>query len=152
MTNSTMPGHTFTSPDENFSLNLPLDWEEYDSEEERTFAFFNSKSWTGNLRITPLYWNKPNDAVSSKADELIEDHIFENEGAVKLKMGSFNCAHYKKDVQQDGDMFVVYFWVLGQKNTLFMCSLTIDKAQENTTMNNEVLAIVKNIIKSIKLN
>src|SRR5688572_20296565 len=149
MTTCKMTGQTFTSADDNVTLKLPFDWEQYDDGEESTIAFFNAKSWSGNFRITPFYWTESNVTVQNKADELIEDELVENEGAVKLKMGSFNCAHYKKDTEQDGDKLVVYYWAVGEKNNLFMCSLTIDKEQEQKTMNKEVLETVEDIIKSI---
>jgi Domain of unknown function (DUF3805) len=153
MANCNMTGKkTFTSSDGNFSLKLPLDWEEYDDGEQNTVAFFNAKSWTGNFRITPFYWTMPTDSSQLKAAEFIQDELTENEGAVRLKFGSFDCAHYKKDTEQDGDKLVMYYWAIGKTNNLFMCSLTIDKAQEQKVMNKEVLETVQDIIKSIKIN
>jgi hypothetical protein len=144
-----MSGKTFTSPDGNFSLKLPIDWEEYDDGQENTVAFFNAKSWTGNFRITPFNWTKPDGADQDKAAEFIQDELIENEGAVRLKLGSFDCAHYKKDTEQDGDKLVMYYWAIGKKNSLFICSLTIDKEQEQKAINKEVLETVQNMIKSI---
>jgi hypothetical protein len=145
-----MTGKTFTSPKGDFTLKLPVEWEEYDDGEESTFAFFNSKSWTGNLRITPLSWTAPEGTDNPKAAEFIEDELTQNEGAVRLKLDRFDCAHFKKDVDQDGDKWVMYYWIIGKENNLFICSLTIDKEQEQEARNKDVLETVQNIIKSIK--
>jgi len=144
----------FTDPDGNFILTLPLDWEQYDDDEENTFAFFNakSKSWTGNLRISPLYWTIQNDVEQNKSAKFIQDELIENAGAVKLKLGNYDCAHYKKNLEQDGDQLIIYYWLIGNNNTLFICSLTINKDQEQKMENKMVLETVQNIIKSIKIN
>ena len=145
-----MTGKTFTSPDGAFTLNLPVDWEEYDDGEGNTFAFFNAKSWTGNFRITPFYWADATDKDQNKAAEFVEDELAENERAIKCKLGDFVCAHYKKDAEQDDEKLIVYYWAVGKNNNLFICSLTVDKEQELKTMNKEVPETVEEIIKSIK--
>lgn len=134
----------------NFSLKLPLDWEEYDDGEENTFAFFNTKYWTGNLRITPFVWPTADDGEPEKAAAFIQDELMENEGAVRLKIGDFDCAHYKKDIEQDGDKLIIYYWAAGKGNDLFMCSLTINKEQEQDHQHRDTLQLVQDIIASIK--
>ncbi len=146
-----MNSKTFVSPDRRFSLRLPPGWEEYDDGEENTFAFYNTKSWTGNFRITPFYWTKPNIEGENKAAEFIQDELVENEGAIKFKLGKFDCTHYKRDAEEDNKMFVMYYWAVGKNENLFMCSLTIDKDQENKQGNKDVLILVEDMIKSIKI-
>src|SRR5688572_20031613 len=117
-----MNSKTFTSQNGWFSLTLPADWDEYDDGEEDTYAFFNSKSWTGNFRITPFRWTHVVDPNEDKAAEFIADELSENTGATKIRFGDFDCAHYKKDVKQDDDSLIVYYWATGKKNNLFICS------------------------------
>jgi hypothetical protein len=143
---------TFTSQNGWFSLTLPADWDEYDDGEEGTYAFFNSKSWTGNFRITPLRWTQAVDPNDDKASKFITDELSENEGATMIKLGNLDCAHYKKDTKQNDEALVVYYWATGKKNTLFVCSFSIDKKEELTKRNQAELQIVQNIIKSIKIN
>ncbi len=142
----------FTSQNVWFSLTLPADWDEYDDGEEDTYAFFNSKSWSGNFRVTPFRWTQVTVPNEDKAANFITDELSENEGAIKMKLGNFDCAHYKKDTQQDDEALVVYYWATGIKNILFICSFSIDKKQELTKQNQAELRIVQNIIKSIKIN
>lgn len=143
---------TFTSQNGWFSLTLPADWEEYDDGEEDTYTFFNSKSWTGNFRVTPFRWTNVVEPNEDKAAKFIAEEVTENKGATKIKIGDFECAHYKRDIQQDGDKLVIYYWATGKKNNLFMCSFAIDKKKEQSKQSKSELLIVQNIIKSIKLN
>jgi len=143
---------TFTSQNGWFSLTLPADWEEYEDGEEDTYAFFNSKSWTGNFRVTPFRWTNIVDPEEDKAAKFIEEEVIENKGATKIKLGDFECAYYKKDIEQDGDKLIVYYWATGEKSNLFICSFTIDKKKELSKQNKNELETVQNIIKSIKLN
>jgi len=144
----------FTSQNGWFSLTLPADWEEYDDDDtdEGTYAFFNRKEWTGNFRITSFRWTKPVHPNEDKSAKYIEEEVNENSGATKLKFGEFDCAHYKKDLSQDGDDLVMYYWIVGQKYSLFVVSFTIDKKQENTEQNKAEINIVQDIIKSIRIN
>jgi len=147
-----MASNPFTTPDGNISFTLPEFWEEYDDGEENTFAFFDSRSWTGNLRITPLYWNRSNSSSKNAAAQFIQDEIVRNEGAIRMKLGYYDCAHYKKYIEQEGDPLVIYYWAVGNSNHLFLCSLTIAKEQETKQMNVEVLATIEDVIESIKIN
>ncbi len=145
-----MRSKIFTSTNGWFNLTLPAEWEEYDSEEDGTYAFFNAASWTGNFRITSLQVRpKKNEDSTAK---FINKELSENEGATKLKIGEFDCVHYKKDIEQDGDQLVTYYWTTGEKDILFICSFTIDKNMDNTKQNESELEIVQGIIKSIEIN
>ena len=143
----------FTSRSGWFNLKLPIDWEEYDDDgEEDTYTFFNANNWTGNFRITPFRWTDLVDPNEDKAAEFIAEELNENDGATKIKLGDLDCAHYKKDLLQDGDDLVIYYWVVGKKDNLFVCSFTIDKKQEQTEHNKAEVTVVEDIIKSIYIN
>ena len=133
-------------------MTLPSEWEEYDDEEERTSAFFNAKSWTGNLRVIPFRWSKLNNQNDDKISQYISKELEENEGATNIKLGDFNCVHYKKELIQDGEEFVIYYWTAWEKNNLFVCSFTVNKKKEHTKQNNSEISIVQDIIKSIRIN
>jgi hypothetical protein len=134
----------FTTPDALFSWVLPPDWSEYD-DDEGTYCFFNTISWTGNFRITPLKLNPKNSVAST-----ISEQISNNANAIEVKIGDYDCAFYKRDITQDEDSLVIYFWITGMENYLFTCSFVIDKDQESTNKNE--LELVEDIIKSIKLH
>jgi hypothetical protein len=138
---------TFIAPNESFSLILPQDWDEYDDGEDYTFAFFNAKSWTGNLRITPFYWTK----ADKTSQEFIQDELAVNIDAVKITLGSFDCVHYKKTVEQNGENLVIYYWIAEKGDNIFICSFTIDKEQELQKKNSEALKTVQDIISSINM-
>ena len=141
----------FTSRSGWFKLTLPPDWEEYEIDEEDTYAFFNAKDWTGNFRITPFRWANLADPNQDKAAEFILEQLNENEGATRIKLGSFDCALYKENVLQDGDELVIYYWIAGKMENLFICSFTINKNQEQTQQNKVEVKTVEDIIKSIEI-
>lgn len=139
---------TFTSQDGWYSLTLPAGWEEYDDGNKDTHAFFHAKTWTGNLRITTLHWT--NLAGEDKATELVHQEAEENEGASLIKMGAFDCAHYKTYVENNGGEMIIYYWIFGKKNSLFICSYTTAREHEGNK-ENEVKE-VERIIRSIRIN
>ena len=151
MTGCKSDSKTFTSLNRHLSLTLPADWEEYNDGEESTSAFFNSKSWTGNFRVTPFHWRKPAGETEDQAAEFVQDELNDNPGASRFKIGEYDCAHYKKDIVQDGEQLVIYYWAFGWKNSLFICSFTIVKNQDNTTQNQTGLQTIQSIIASIKI-
>ena len=131
-----------------FSLTLPDHWDEYDDGDEGTFAFFDTKNYSGNLRITPFHWEnaKPGE---NKAAQYINEETDENEGAIGIKIGNDHGVHYKKDIIQDGEELVIYYWCIGENSDIYICSFTIDKIKEHTTGNETALTIVQNILASI---
>jgi hypothetical protein len=139
-----MRSKTFTSKDGWYKLTLPANWEEYDDKDDSTHAFFNSKSWTGNLRITTLHWE--NRANEDKTGEMILEEVQENAGATLMKMGEFDCAHYKTITEDSGEEMVMYYWTFGKNNNLFVCSFTTDrKYEQNTKIKKEVEGIIRSI-------
>lgn len=143
----------FTSHNGWFSLMLPLDWEEYDDDEtdEGTYAFFDSTEWTGNFRITSFRWTNSGDS-GDQAAKYIDEELNDNKGAKKMKFGDFDCVHYKKELLQEGEDLVMYYWLVGRKDNLFVCSFTIEKKQEETEQNKAEINVVQEIIRSIRIN
>jgi hypothetical protein len=135
-----------------FSLTLPANWEEYDDGEEGTYAFFNVNIWTGNFRITPFRWTESVDPSEDKAGQFIEEELNSNEGATRFMLGDLNCTQYKKNIFQDKDELLMYCWVTGKNEKIFICSFTINKKDEETDQNINELKIVEDIIKSIEVN
>jgi hypothetical protein len=148
---SIMDYKTFTSQNGWFTLTLPADWEEYGDEDDN-YVFCNAKTSTGNFRITRFRWTELVDANEDKAAQYIVEELRENEGAIKLNLGDYECAFYKQDLLQNADKLLIYYWATDQKNNLFVCSFTIKKTQENTKQNKIELDVVENIIKSIVIN
>lgn len=129
-----------------FTLDLPEDWQEYDDGEKDTYSFFNSKAWTGNLRITPFRWENVINPNEDKALSFVEEEVINN-SAQKIKLNEFDCAHYKKYTSQNNEDLIIYYWVAGKNNTVFICSFTTDRDKEAES--NNQIELVENIIRSI---
>jgi len=147
-----MDSKNFTSQGGGFSFKLPIDWEEYDDGVDGTYAFFNSKSWTGNLRITPIRWENIPDPTEEKTAKFIKTRLAGNKQAVKLKLGDWDCVHYKKEIKDDDKSFVVYYWESGKIDSIIICSFTIYKTSEGTKANRAELILVQSMIRSIIIN
>lgn len=148
-----MSNNNFISSSGWFSFTLTDGWVEYDDGDDSTYAFWNGSetSWTGNFRITPFRWLDITDPNEDKAGEYIDSEIAENAGAQRIRLGEWDCVHYKKESQQDGAEQVVYYWATGACNDLFLCSFTIDKEQEIAPVNVRELTSIQNMISSIKI-
>jgi hypothetical protein len=137
-----------------FSFALTDGWAEYDDDDDdATHAFWNGAeaSWTGNFRITAFQWPDTTDPNVDKAGQYITDEIAENANAQKIRLGQYNCAYYKKESRQEGNDQVVYYWITGTHNHIFICTFSIDKEQETTPINIRELTSVQNMIASIKI-
>ena len=86
-----------------------------------------------------------------KADQYITSEILENAGTTKISLGQYCCAHYKKESLQEADCQVIYYWITGKHNDIFICTFSIDKKQEGTPINERELMSVQNMIASIKI-
>ena len=142
-----MKENNFISASGWFSLALPKDWVEYESEEEGTYAFFNSKSWTGNLRITPL---RSSNSEDNMALSVSRSTLKEHQGAREMQLGELMAVSYKT-YTKDAEQLVMYFWMAGKMNYVFTCSFTIDKAIDGSRKNNKELKLVEGIISSIRI-
>ncbi len=148
-----MNNNNYISRDGWFSFTLADGWAEYDDEDDSTHAFWNEAeaSWTGNFRITAFQWPNVTDPDEDKADQYITTEILENAGAKKIKLGHYDCAHYKQESQQDGDNQVIYYWITGKQNDIFICTFSIDKKQETMPINERESISVQKMIASIKI-
>lgn len=137
----------FTSKDGWYHLQIPTNWDEYEDDDITTHAFFKTTKWTGNLRISTLHWD--NLVNEDKAEELLNNELQENKGAILTKMNEYKCVQYKKIEKSDNEELIIYYWIFGKNNSVFICSFTTDKALEQ---DKQIIIEVENIIKSIKVN
>ena len=140
--------HKFLSIDESFSIQLPENWSEYDDDDENqnTYAFFNSKQWSGNLRISFIHWKGTSN--KDKANNYIQSELLENENVCIIKINDRNAAFYSKE---SVDNNLIYFWITGAKNNLFICSFTVDKSHLETDSHTRELGVVEQILHSIEV-
>jgi hypothetical protein len=143
---------TFTSKGGWFSITLPVDWEAYDDGDEGTSAFFNSKSWTGNLRITPIRLENIADPTEDKAAKVIKERLANNKQAVKIKLGEWDCVHYKQKTREGDRSFVLYYWETGKMDCILICSFAIDEKRDGCRANRAELILVQQMIRSITIN
>ena len=144
-----MLSQVFTSPDKSFSIELPKSWEQYDSEEKGTYAFYNPTiNLTGNLRITAIHGKKEGADLSADIKEM---QLRKHKEARFLKLGSLDVLTYTFDAKQENTPLVIYNWVTGNKELALICSFTIEKKDQKTAEMLNELKTVENIISSIKI-
>ena len=136
----------FTSDNNWFSLKLPANWAEYD-DAENVFAFFNTEKWSGNLRITHFRWEGV-DADTDKAFLYNQSELKDNPGAISIKLKEWDATFYSKETD---DKDIIYYWITGSKNDLFICSFTFDEPFLNTDWHNNELIVVREIIGSLQI-
>jgi len=142
--NTDKDSYLFTTPDKRYSWTIPSNWEQYDDGEADTYAFFNSDTWRGNLRITPI-------VMKAGAAKFIEEEIEQNSGAVNVRVGEYDCAYYQSETIQDDIESIIYYWTAGANNTVFICSLTIE-AEEYPDEHETELEAIRDMISSIRIN
>ena len=147
-----MNSKNFTSPGGWFSFTLAVDWKEYNDGEEGTYAFFNYKCWTDNLRITPIRWENITDPTEDKAEKFIKKRLATNKQAINIKLGDWDCVHYNKEVKEGDESFVVYYWETGKADSILICSFTIHKERKDSKVNRAELILVQKMIRSITIN
>jgi hypothetical protein len=125
-----------------FSLKLPSNWAEYDDGDDLA-AFFNTEKWSGNLRITPITV-KP-----SKIAELMKAQLTNKPNAITDELGKWQMVFYSS-VSDDGEN-LIYYWIVGEKRTLLMCSFTVDVSTCASEESHKELAVVKTILSSLKI-
>lgn len=136
-----------------FSFTLIDGWQEYDDGDDSTHAFWHETetSWTGNFRITTFQWPDTTAIHEDKACEYITTEIAENADAQRIILGKNDCAYYKKESQLDGLANVVYYWITGKQNHIFICTFAFDKIQEAMLIHERELTSIQNMIASIKI-
>lgn len=124
-----------------YTIVLPENWAEYE-DEKNTNAFFETTSWTGNLRITPLKTDP------KKIAELFESEVKALKGrAEKFKtQNRFEGVKYSEAEKEN----FIYYWYLIVKDKLFICSFTIKLTEKETQKNKMELIKVYKIIDSIQ--
>ena len=123
---------TFVSPSGWFKLTLPAHWDEYELEdEEGTYGFLNTQPdyWAGNLRITPL---KLSGKSEDEIKEFVNSQMFEQKDSSKVRIADFDCVFYKQISQSEDESLLLYYWIMGKKDIVFISSFTIDKNDEFT--------------------
>lgn len=126
-----------------FNLILPVDWTDYDDGDDSD-AFFNESNWSGNLRVTFLNLSE------NDASEIISNELLKNEKAIAIVLDRYQGVHYKEVGGIDLES-LIYYWIIGQSNELFICSFTIDKINENTQSNFFALKTAESIVNSIQV-
>ncbi|MPM77195.1 hypothetical protein SDC9_124195 [bioreactor metagenome] len=135
-----MNTNKFISP-YNYSIELPKVWSEYqlDESEKNTNGFFNTSEWTGNLRITPLSFDK--DRLSA----FFEDKLIKN-NAEEIDSNNIVGIFY---FEQSDDIYL-YYWYLIESQKLYFCSFTIDFEMKDTEKNKIELKKIIKILQSLK--
>lgn len=98
----------------------PADWNEFE-DGEGSFLFYNPEVWTGNFRIS-AYRGEPD-----YAEEVIRQEMQENETAVKIRVGSLECAYSKEMIQERGTYYINHIWITGVADVAFECSFTVPR-------------------------
>ena len=101
-----MRSKVFLSSNGWFSMKLPDEWEEYEDDNEGTYAFFNTKSWSGNLRITPL---RISNADNNMVVEFLKSELEKNEGALQINIEKHTIVSFKTYSTQNAKEFVIYY-------------------------------------------
>ena len=143
----------FRSADGSFNITLPSEWGQYEVDEYGTYAFFNAHApyWRTNLRITFMQLNRHIGFNRRNAFEYIQSEAADNEGAEIVELGAWNACRCLKYITTADESFATCYWVAGQNNNLFTCSLIFVK-HDLATENDEEVNVVQNILKSIQLN
>lgn len=143
----------FKSPDGSFNITLPSEWSEYEVDEYGTYAFFNAHApeWKTNLRITFMQLRRHIGFNKKNAFEYIQFEAAEAEGAEIVELGEWDACRCLKYITTADESFATCYWVAGQNNNLFTCSLIFAK-HDLPTENDEEVNVVENILRSIQLN
>lgn len=124
----------------NYSIILPENWSEYESDEKNTNAFFDTTNWTGNLRITPLNYYIKN------PKEYLEKNKIEKNAEL------FDWKHiqgiYFVDNSSNDE---INYWFIIENNRLFICSFFIGQLNGKEEIEKE-LNKVEIILKTLKSN
>ena len=124
----------------NYSIKLPENWSEYETDEKNTNAFFDTTKWTGNLRISPMNFDIKNQ------DEYLNKLLSEKE-AEKFEWKNIKGIYFIENKNNED----INYWFLIQNNKLFICSFIIGHLNGKTEIENE-LNKVDNILKTLKTN
>jgi Domain of unknown function (DUF3805) len=127
----------FTS-EYNFSINIPKNWSEYETEEKNTNAFFDTTQWTGNLRITPMNYEIKNEK------EFLREILTEENGK-NIDWKNIHGIYYVENTKNEE----INYWYLIEKNKLYICSFTVGNLNGKTEKEMELNKVTE-ILKTIK--
>jgi hypothetical protein len=136
----------FHSPNKWFSISLPGHWAEYDSEDDGTYAFFNTEKWSGNLRITPL---RNSGEKKDMVTVLLSSALENNSTAQRIALGGMEAV--KSVENDDEENLTIYRWDVGKDEMAFLCSFTTDHEHAGLSEFITELETVERIIASIKI-
>ncbi len=122
----------------NYSVNIPENWSEYETDEKNTNAFFDTTKWTGNLRITPMNYEVKN------SKELLSEELAEH-NAKNIDWKNIRGIYYVENQKNEE----INYWYLIENNKLYMCSFTIGNLNSKSEIEIELNKVAE-ILKSIK--
>ena len=122
----------------NYSINIPENWSEYETDEKNTNAFFNTTQWTGNLRITPMNYE-----IKNSKDFLKE--ILREENGQHIDWNNIRGIYYVRNKINEE----INYWYLIENNKLYICSFTVGNLIRKTEKEIELNKVTE-ILKSIK--
>ncbi|QIG88553.1 DUF3805 domain-containing protein [Chryseobacterium sp. POL2] len=122
----------------NYSLKLPENWNEYETEEKSTNAFFDTIKWTGNLRITLMNYNIDN------PDNFLNKILIEKEGE-NINWKNIRGIYYVETKNNEE----MNYWYLIENNKFFICSFLVGNLKGKKEIENELIK-VENTLKTLK--
>lgn len=122
----------------NYSINIPKNWSEYETDEKNTNAFFDTTQWTGNLRITPMNYEIKN------AKEFLREILIEENGQ-NIDWKNIRGIYYVRNANNEE----INYWHLIENNKLYICSFTVGNLNGKTEKKMELKKVIE-ILKSIK--
>lgn len=112
----------FIAPGAWFSMYYPATWSEFE-DGEGSFLFYNPEKWSGNFRISAFR------GEASYAKESIREELKENPSASRVKIGEWECVYGKELFEEDGNFYTNHYWLTGENDLLFECSMTVAKGE-----------------------
>ena len=100
----------------------PATWSEFE-DGEGSFLFYNPEKWSGNFRISAFR------GEASYAKESIREELKENPSASRVKIGEWECVYGKELFEEDGNFYTNHYWLTGENDLLFECSMTVAKGE-----------------------
>jgi len=122
----------------NYSVNIPENWSEYETDEKNTNAFFDTTKWTGNLRITPMNYEVKN------SKEFLSEKLAEN-NAQNIDWKNIRGIYYVENQENEE----INYWYLIENNKLYICSFTVGNLNAKSEIEIELNKVAE-ILKSIK--
>lgn len=122
----------------NYSVNIPENWSEYETDEKNTNAFFDTTQWTGNLRITPMNYEIKN------AKEFLRELLREENGQ-NIDWKNIRGVYYVENEKNEE----INYWYLIENNKLYICSFTVGNLNGKNEIETELKKVTE-ILESIK--